>query len=206
MNINFPSAGGGDVVGPASVTSNSIAVWDGAGGNTLKDSLTAIDPTTGMVTLSLAGASVTHLRLENGAGFSIYLKSTNISGDVNLEAPDASGTLALQEVVTKVASGNYTIGTTNPRECYGGIITVDAAATLTIPAVVAGMHFTVVTKGAVAVSVDPNASDKLYLEGVALDDGDKVTNLSTSGDTATFYALDATGFMVITNGWTDGGP
>lgn len=106
--------------------------------------------------------------------------------------------------VTKVTSGNYTIGTTDARELYGGTIYVTGAATITIPAVAAGASFTVITIGAVAVSVDPNASDLIYLDGTALSDGDKITNLSTAGDIAVFSYFDATGWYASTNGWTDG--
>ena len=106
--------------------------------------------------------------------------------------------------VTKIATGAYTIGTTNAQELYGGVIYVTSAATITIPAVAAGASFTVITIGAIAVSVDPNASDLIYLDGVALSDGDKITNLSTAGDIAHFTYYDATGWHAATNGWTDG--
>lgn len=107
-------------------------------------------------------------------------------------------------VTVKVTGSNYTIGTTSAQELWGGVIYVTGACTLTIPAVAAGQSFTVVTIGAVAVSVDPNASDLIYLDGTALSDGDKITNLSTAGDIAVFTYYDATGWSASTNGWTDG--
>jgi hypothetical protein len=82
---------------------------------------------------------------------------------------------------------------------------VTGAATLTMLAVDEDTNFNVKTIGAVAVSVDPNASDLLYLDGTALDDGDKITNTSTAGDVATIQYYDATGAYAATNGWTDGG-
>lgn len=106
-------------------------------------------------------------------------------------------------VTVKTTAANYTIGTTSAQELWGGVIFVTAACTLTIPAVAAGQSFTVITEGAVAVSVDPNASDLIVLDGVALSDGDKITNLSTAGDMAVFVARDATGWSAQTNGWTD---
>lgn len=112
--------------------------------------------------------------------------------------------LELAKVPVKVTASNYTIGATDSRELYGGVIYVTGAATITIPAVAAGASFTVVTIGAVAVSVDPNAADLIYLDGVALSDGDKITNLSTAGDVAVFTYYDATGWSASTNGWTDG--
>ncbi len=107
-------------------------------------------------------------------------------------------------IVVKATATTYTIGTTDPQEAYGGIIYVTGACTVTIPAVAAGMNFTVITIGAIAVSVDPNASDLLILDGTTLDDGDKATNTSTTGDIAVFTYYDATGFYVTSNSWTDG--
>lgn len=111
----------------------------------------------------------------------------------------------LRRVTTKITGTNYTLGTTDPNELYGGRIYVTGACTITIPAVAIGMNFEIITIGAVAVSVDPNASDLIYLDGVALDDGDKITNLSTAGDYARFSFHSADGFVALTNGWTDGG-
>lgn len=106
-------------------------------------------------------------------------------------------------VTVKTTAVNYTIGTTSAQELWGGVIFVTGACTLTIPAVVAGQSFTVITEGAVAVSVDPDAADLIVLDGTALADGDKITNLSTAGDMAVFVARDATGWSAQTNGWTD---
>ena len=82
---------------------------------------------------------------------------------------------------------------------------VSSAATLTMLAVDENTNFNVKTIGAIAVSVDPNASDLLYLDGAALDDGDKITNTSTAGDTAVIQYYNSTGAYAATNGWTDGG-
>ena len=90
-------------------------------------------------------------------------------------------------------------------ELYGAVYYVTGAGTLTLPAAAAGMHFSVITIGAIAVSVDPNGSDLIYLDGTALDDGDKITNTSTAGDIAVFTYYDTTGWYAATNGWTDGG-
>jgi hypothetical protein len=73
------------------------------------------------------------------------------------------------------------------------------------------MNFTVITIGAVAVSLDVNASDRMYLDGVALDDGDKATNTSTTGDLITCAYESAAGWYCASGSpdgdhWTDGGP
>jgi hypothetical protein len=90
-------------------------------------------------------------------------------------------------------------------ECFGYVIYVTAAATITLPAVAEGMHVTIITIGDVEVSIDPYASDKIWLDGVALDDGDKITNDSSGGDLAVLIYYSADGWHASTNGWTDGG-
>lgn len=109
-------------------------------------------------------------------------------------------------VESKVGTATYaTSQTLTAVECTGYVIYVTGAATITLPAVADGMSVTVITIGAVAVSVDPNASDKIWLDGTALDDGDKITNASTAGDVATLTYYSADGWYASTNGWSDGG-
>lgn len=106
----------------------------------------------------------------------------------------------------------YTIGTDLSEECYGGVFYVTSAATLTAcDGLTAGMNFTVVTIGATAVSLDVQSDDLMYLDGTALDDGDKATNTSTTGDTITCIYYDATGWYCWSGSpdgdhWADGGP
>ena len=88
---------------------------------------------------------------------------------------------------------------------YGGTFICDTTGTIQLPAVAAGMNFTIITKGAIAVSADTNASDLMMLDGTLLDDGDKATNTSTAGDIIVFQYMDATGWVATSNGWTDGG-
>lgn len=125
----------------------------------------------------------------------------------NLGSPAAGILSACKGLATtvKITAANYTAGTTDATECYGGVIFVTSAATITLPAVVAGMSLVVVTKGAIAVSVDPNASDLIIRDGTAQADGEKITNLSTAGDIAVLYAYDSTGWYASTNAWTNGG-
>ena len=106
------------------------------------------------------------------------------------------------EAYTEKHAASHTI---SAAECYGGIHYVTSAATITLPPVADGMSVSIVTIGAIAVSVDPNASDLIYLDGTALDDGDKITNTSTAGDVAVLTYFDATGWYATTNSWTDGG-
>ena len=86
---------------------------------------------------------------------------------------------------------------------YGGTFIANAAGTTQLPAITAGMNFTIITLGAVAVVVEPNASDNFLADGVQLDDADSLTNLSTAGDIAVFQYYSAAGWVASTNGWTD---
>ena len=131
------------------------------------------------------------LQIKDGAG------DTQIQIDVgSVSIPNGIG------IGTSTYSASQTLTAT---ECKGYVIYVTGAATITLPSVADGMHVTVITIGDVEVSVDPNASDKIWLDGVALDDGDKITNGSASGDIAVLTYYSADGWHGSTNGWTDGG-
>jgi hypothetical protein len=86
---------------------------------------------------------------------------------------------------------------------YGGTFVCDTTGTIQLPAVAAGMNFTIITKGAIAVVVEPNASDMMMLDGTDLDDADSATNLSTAGDIIVFQYMSAAGWIATSNGWTD---
>lgn len=106
------------------------------------------------------------------------------------------------EAKTLTHAANATL---NAADCYGAIHYVTAAATLTLPAVATGMSLTVATIGNIAVSVKPNAADRLFLDGLQLDDADKATNKSTRGDIITLTYYSAIGWYASSNSWTDTG-
>lgn len=102
-------------------------------------------------------------------------------------------------------------------ECYGTIINnygQGAENTQTLPAAAAGLSFLVIigTAGAGAFHVKAAANDKIYLDGTALDDADKVSLATPAvGNAATFFCFQ-TGeaaydwYCSTINGtWTDGG-
>jgi len=91
-------------------------------------------------------------------------------------------------------------------ECYNTLILVTAAKTITLPAVKPGMDLIVMSTGANAVHVDPNASDKIRLYGAQLDNGDKLSSASAAGDAVRLIHEDADGWchFPISGTWTDG--
>ena len=155
----------------------------------------------------LDGATLTTTELNYVDGVTSDIQ-TQIDTKITISSTDAltnktipSGTNQI-EMFTEQHAASHTL---SAAECYGATYYVTSAATLTLPAVVEGMSLTVITIGAVAVSVDPNASDKIWLDGTALDDGDKITNASTAGDVTVLTYYSADGWHASTNGWTDDG-
>ena len=73
------------------------------------------------------------------------------------------------------------------------------------------VNFIIHTEGDVAVSIKPDLSDKLRLDGAWLDNGDKTTNKSDTADCAviTYRSVDgfyaSTGSLTTPFTWADGG-
>jgi hypothetical protein len=123
----------------------------------------------------------------------------------------AAETLALGKIqggappVSKVSAGAISAA-----ECRGSIIYVSGAGTYTLAAVsgvIDGGSLTVLVIGAISVSLDPDSGDRIILDGVALDDGDKITSDGTAGACVTLHKDSAAGWTVVGGslGWTDGG-
>ena len=114
-------------------------------------------------------------------------------------------------VTTNSKSANYTIGTDDAKECYGGVIYVTSTCDITACDNLAdGMSFSVITIGATQVDVDVQSDDRMYLDGTALDDGDKASNTSTTGDSIVCTYESAAGWYCMSgspdgDNWTDGG-
>lgn len=116
----------------------------------------------------------------------------------------AQGRKALEVGTFAVASKSaaYTIGTDSADELLGGTVYVTASAVMTLPAVSAGKHCTIIVLGAVAVTITPNASDRIILDGVALADGASIVSESSAGDVAHVRYESADGWYISTNGWS----
>jgi len=115
----------------------------------------------------------------------------------------AQGRTALEVGTFAVASKSaaYTIGTDSADELLGGTVYVTASAVMTLPAVSAGKHCTIIVLGAVEVTITPNASDRIILDGAALADGVSIVSTSHAGDVAHVRYESANGWYISTNGW-----
>jgi len=213
------AGGSGDVTAAVGFgTDNVVVRSDGTGKGVQASGLTINDSDLLTVPggLATSAAGVGTVDIYDSAGDN-YLRLT-ISGDwsanktvtwgSNGALPTANGGAG---VTTKTTATNYTIGTTDPRECYGGVIyaTGDGIDITACDDLAANMAFTVITIGAVQVDLDVQSDDKMILDGTTLDDGDKAANTSTSGDiiVCTYYSTDGWCCASGSNDgdlWTDG--
>lgn len=147
------------------------------------------------------GGVITDFMVKKGANVTSTILASYDGTNYHIYGDPVPGTA----IATYKTGVNYTIGTEDPAELYGGIIYVTAACTLTVPAIKANMNFTVISEGAFAVSVDVNASDKIVRDGVVQADGEKITSPGAVNDMAVFTYHDVDGFYAVTNAWTNGG-
>jgi len=101
-------------------------------------------------------------------------------------------------------SSNTTLTTT---QCNGTIIYMTGNITATMPAVTIGLDTTFYSTDATVKYVDMNASDRLRLNGTAMDDGDKATSPGNAGNAIRIHGDSAAGYTEIgmIGGWVDGG-
>ena len=91
---------------------------------------------------------------------------------------------------------------------YGGTYIVNAAGTVVLPAVAAGMNFTIVLEGAVATPIDPDGTgtaDTIYMNGLAAASDENITS-STRGAMCVFQYRAADTWMATCNGFTEATP
>lgn len=86
---------------------------------------------------------------------------------------------------------------------YGGtyVVTSDDGD-LQLPAMLAGMNFTIIVSGAIECVAATNVNDGYMLDGVDTAEDNSVVSTSTSGDIAVFQYYTADDWLITTNGWT----
>lgn len=109
----------------------------------------------------------------------------------------------------KTSTSEYTIGTTDSCESYGGQITTTTAAhDLNLPEAAATMHFCVVTNSAHTISLAPNqaaTADTITLDGTAYTAGNEVDSGGTAGEVICCSYYSANNWNCSSDGWSDGG-
>lgn len=204
---------------------NGVLTWllaNVGGTDFISASLTAAIPATdvaaGVVELA------TDVEAQTGSDTARAITSANLAAVTStltragvIELATAAESLAFADAARAVAPATNGLSNTvrhsgseavTAAQMHGQAHIVTGAATLTLPAVAAGLNATFVTIGTIAVSVKAGATDKITLNNTALDDGDKITNASTANDTIQIMANAAgtdweTGLRMGT--WTDGG-
>ena len=143
------------------------------------------------------------LAIDNATVSASDITDASATGLSVLTGTAAQGRTALEVGTFAVASKSdaYTIGTDSADELLGGTVYVTASAVMTLPAVSAGKHCTIIVLGAVAVTITPNASDRIILDGAALADGVSIVSNSHAGDVAHVRYESANGWYISTNGW-----
>lgn len=89
-------------------------------------------------------------------------------------------------------------GTSTNKTMYGFIVEI-ASGTVTLPAAEVGMWGCVKSTTAAVISIDVNAADTWYLDGVALSAGDKISSPGVLDDTVCFYASDGNSWKTVHN-------
>ena len=122
------------------------------------------------------------------------------------KAPLASPTFTGQVTTAGIKTNTAVLGeshTLGADSCYGMVLYIGGAYTITLPAIAAGMSVTFITIGANAVVIEPGSGEQMYLDGTLLDANDSATNLSTAGDMIVFTYYGAGDWYAASNGWTD---
>lgn len=161
-----------------------------------------------------------------GLGTAAYTASTDYCADDDSRLSDSrtptshGNTAHTSTFITSLLSTEVVQAATDTlsaSECYGTIINnygQSAANTQTLPAAAAGLSFMAIvgTSGMGALHFKANTGDKIYLDGTALDDADKVSCATPAvGNCAAFFCFQTGSGAYdwycnsIQGTWTDGG-
>jgi hypothetical protein len=189
---------GGSDIGAALADADLILVDDGAGGTNRKSAISRV--WTYILAKIVAVVDV--------STYGWVVDEDDMASDSALKVPTQQ---SVKAYVDDLAGGAITVNTYSTNQlltaaqCYGNTIYVTGAATITLPAVVDGMHLKIITRGAVAVNIDPNGSEVLVLDNTSCTGGHYITNNSTNGDWAelTYDDQNSETWIVTTNGWSE---
>ena len=87
---------------------------------------------------------------------------------------------------------------------YGGTYIGTGATTVALPAIGAGMNFTIQARGAFAVTIDPDGTEKIWLNGVDCTAGFTLVGGGTAGDIVVLQYSAAGEWDAVGNGFTCG--
>jgi len=138
------------------------------------------------------------LTFTNGDSPSVTVGANVTLGGLGLITP-AGGIASLTPVTD--AAADFAAEFTGAN-LYGGTFICNVAGTIVLPVMAAGMNFTVITLGDIAVVIDTNAADGYLHNGVTGTEGKNITNLSTAGDIAVIQYYTTDDWLITTNGWT----
>ena len=175
-------------------------------------------PTVNMTGLSIEAGSLTIKETTTPTADAdygkIYTKADNLlyfQDGAGVEHPMATKAYAVQTITQPTTDTLTTAEVVNTKiSNYGQTV----ANIQTLPALTADVNFIAIigTAGAGAFSIKAGPSDKIYLNGTALDDGDKVTNATPAvGDYITGFTFQtgASSYdLILRTGvgtWIDGG-
>jgi hypothetical protein len=127
----------------------------------------------------------------------------DISTDTGVDTIYASGISIAARALTPTVADPDT-WTMSGKNMYGGTWIANAAGTGGLPAVTAGMHFTVIVEGANTVIIDPNAADTIYLDGAAETQDENITTDGTSGAVIACQYRSANAWSCTGDGLWDG--
>lgn len=156
------------------------------------------------------GEDTPYIELDGVAETVDMLKPTTLqAGDIVLaemgtDSVDYTKTVGSFKALTPVvgAADDFLTGFVGAN-LYGGTYIVTTTGTAVLPSPVEGMNFTIITAGAIAVTVIPDTGDDIILMGAQLDANHGALNGSTAGDIIVMQYFDATGWLATSNSWTE---
>jgi hypothetical protein len=105
-------------------------------------------------------------------------------------------------VMVNEKAATYTLGSDDARESYGGYILFTAVATLNLPDAVEGMSFCADMEAAAILTIEPNGSEIIWLEGTNATAGVNVAASGAAGDYICMIAISATEWRTLGTGGT----